>query len=764
MREIFRMNTLAGAVLCAVTGIVLFPSFGYAAAPEKTLDSNNFDEDLSGYLVYGKSSKNTVSGHHLNVSQGAAANRVFAALSSQGDAVNNSITVQNLMLDLDSGGVGNVSIIGAGFTKLSGNALKNFVVVSNTTVHDVYGGRSNTGSAKNNTVKIHSGVQAGLYLDKTDDGQILTKSYGWVVGGLVQGGSGEASENKVVVDGLDIYLDDVLGGQHRKDGVANQNVVEINDGHLRSIYGGNSYFGDANNNTVLINGGLIAGKNKTDPGSIVGGEATNSASGNRVEINAGQIIGSIVGGSGKTTDDNTIIITGRPNLAQATLIGGTADQASGNTLIVKTSDLSVRNIEGFQNLEFFVSGSTSFGSTLLSLIDTSQSNQNSTVLSDVEVGVQIASRSEDLSIGDEFVLLNNLDGIRIDRLSGSVNYDQSASILNYDWALDQEFDSLVAKLVHIEAKPETKSIVSANLSRIAFVNQGSDLLVGQGIVAGREAEENGRHLFVALQTGSNHYNIDSYIDLEGESVSVGSVWPVDAFGSKLTLGGFVESGWGDYEVENALTAQSAIKGQGETHYRGAGLLAYWSESPLAEQGLYAEASMRLGRADISYQSVASSLDIDYDVKGTYWAGHVGLGYRHQFNDENYADLYTKFFYSHQDSDAFVINRNTVQMDTIESMRWRTGLSYRHRGVTPEGCVFDWQAALAYEYEFDGKAKGSIDGYRILESELQGSTGIGEVSITFLPSRDSGTRVRASLQGFVGAREGYVGQIQWTQTF
>ena len=330
--------------------------------------------------------------------------------------------------------------------------------------------------------------------------------------------------------------------------------------------------------------------------------------------------------------------------------------------------------------------------------------------------------------------------------------------------LDQDRDSLITKLVHIEAKPETQSIVSANLSRIAFVNQGSDLLVGQGIVAGREAEENGCHLFVALQTGSNHYNIDSYIDLEGESVLMGSVWPVDAFGSKLTLGGFIESGWGDYEVENALTAQSVIKGQGETHYRGAGLLAYWSESPLAEQGLYAEASMRLGRADISYQSVVSSLDVDYDVKGTYWAGHVGLGYRHQFNDENHADLYTKFFYSHQDSDAFVIDRNTVQMDTIESMRWRTGLSYRHRGFTPEGCAFDWQAALAYEYEFDGKAKGSIDGYRILESELQGSIGIGELSITFLPSRDFGTRVRASLQGFVGAQEGYIGQIQWTQTF
>jgi hypothetical protein len=330
--------------------------------------------------------------------------------------------------------------------------------------------------------------------------------------------------------------------------------------------------------------------------------------------------------------------------------------------------------------------------------------------------------------------------------------------------LDQDLDSLVAKLVNIETKPETKSFLSANLSRMAFINQGSDLVVGQGLASVRESIQNGRRLFVALQTGSNHYNIDSYIDLEGESLLMGGSWSVGASDSQVTLGAFFESGWADYEVENALTPLSIVKGRGETHYQGGGLLAYWDQNPSAEKGLYAEASVRLGRADLSYQTVASPSDFDYDVKATYWTSHVGMGYRYAFNDTNNVDLYTKYFYSHQDSDDFMIDQNSVKMNSIKSKRWRTGLSYRHRGFTPEGCVFDWQTALAYEYEFDGKAEGSVDGYRIHDSELEGSSGIGEVSITFMPSEDSGTRVRASIQGFVGTREGYIGQIRWTQVF
>ena len=737
-----RRNTLVLSILCAAAGMVLFPSSGCAFVAGERFESGYYK------YIYGKydDQKNSsgISGHHLEVTGGGHW-RLYAAFSVYGDANNNTINVNNLAFKKEN----STGLVAAGFTDGNGDANGNSIVVSNSTVMEVYGGRSNSGSATGNSVEIKSEVKPYL-------------STGCIYGAIVQNGSGVANNNRVTVSGQGINLAAIVGGENRSQSDANQNSVEIYNGNLKLVAGGSSN-GSANENKVLINTDL----NTDEITDIYGGTAVLSASANVVTINSGKVIGRVIGGSASVTDNNQILINGESklmDLSQAILIGGTAQQSSGNALILKASDLSVRNIEGFQNLKFYVASTTDVGSTLLTLSDSTRRNANTTELADVDVDVFIAPRLERLNLGDEFVLLNNSDGIRIDQLSGTVTYDNSASILDYDWALDLDIDALVAKLVHIESKPETQSFLSANLSRLAFVNQGSDLLTGQGMVASREASQTGRHLFVALQTGSNHYNDNSYIDLEGESLLIGGSWSVDAFGSQMTVGGFVESGWGDYEAENALTPFDIVKGQGETHYQGAGLLAYWDQYPSADKGFYAEASVRFGRADLSYQMIDPAMNYDYDVSGAYHAAHVGLGFRYPINDENNIDLYTKFYYSHQDSDGFVIDQNSVKMNSITSKRWRAGLTYRHRGFTPERCVFDWQTSLAYEYEFDGKAQGSIDGFNIIDSELQGSTGIGEVSITFLPSADSDMRLRASIQGFAGTREGFIGQIQWTQMF
>ena len=739
-------NAIALSVLCALSVIGLYPEVVFATGMTiKELASS--DKDIEN--------------NHLQLS-GVTQQRVYSAVhEGKGNVINNSIVVSSTNYSKTN----QVHAICGGFTN-SGDADLNSATVDSTidptttniTIHDVFGGYNQVGgSATENKVFVTGKVSSHMYGNDP---------YSEVAGGVVNTGSKDSRvyKNIATVNVSDGFIGTpnggVYGGTIRGGiGTAEANSVELINGHVSKVIGGYVTSGSSTANTVLILGGLVAGQDKASAGELCGGYGTK-ANGNGVTISGGKVIGSIYGGHGETeASGNWIVVSdnkgSNPDLSEASLFGGYALISQNNTLSIETTGLVVQQIGYFQNLNFEVDQAV--GSTPIVRVIGKQA----TDIRNSIVTVTLDKNAIPLQKGQEIILLENTKTIATDGLQVSID---SENLLDYGLSLKVTEKTLGVLVNNVETKLEVKSIASANLSRIAFVNQGSDLLVGQGIVAGREAAENGRHLFVALQTGSNHYNIDSYIDLEGESVLVGSVWPIDAFGSKVTLGGFIESGWGDYEVENALTAQSAIKGQGETHYRGAGLLAYWSESPLAEQGLYAEASMRLGRADISYQSVASSLDIDYDVKGTYWAGHVGLGYRHQFNDENHADLYTKFFYSHQDSDAFVINRNTVQMDTIESMRWRTGLSYCHRGFTPEGFVFDWQTSLAYEYEFDGKAEGSVDGYRIHESELEGSTGIGEVSITFMPSEDSGTRVRASIQGFVGAREGYIGQIRWTQVF
>ena len=727
---------------------------------------------------------------------------------------NNTIDVDSLVLNLDK--VGKVALVAGGFAQ-KGQALSNEVIISNTIIHDVYGGGSQEGCANGNQVTIKSGVEAGLFRRS----QTASITYGSVYGGMVNKGLGGsvASQNSVLVEAdNENFLTGVYGGENRAGaGDADANSVVLTSGHIREIIGGHSAVGNATENEVVISGGLVADQDKTSAGNVYAAQALMSASRNKVFMTEGKVIGSVYSGAaseasnnevcitggelngsifageGKKANNNQVVISGgaisgsiyagygesaadgnrieiqgAADLAKARLFGSNLSSSTGNTLNIRTSSVVVQEIGNFQNLNFYIDEPLESGAAVLKVVNEDysmgrSSTINQTDVSSSSINVYLADQAVPLESGQEIVLLENAQGLVTGNFDGSIIYNKPEGLLDYGLSFNVTPTTLGIQVDTVEAKPETESFLSSNLSRMAFVNQGSDLVVGQGLAAVRESIQNGQHLFLAVQTGSNHYNVDSYIDLEGESLIMGGSWSVGAPNSQVTMGAFFESGWGDYEVENALTPLSILKGKGETHYQGGGLLAYWDQYPSADKGLYAEASVRLGRADLSYQTVASSSEFDYDIKATYWAAHVGMGYRYAF-DNNNVDLYTKYFYSHQDSDDFMLDQNSVKMNSIKSKRWRTGLSYRHRGFIPEGCVFDWQASLAYEYEFDGKAEGSVDGYRIHDSELEGSSGIGEVSITFMPSEDSSTRVRASIQGFVGVREGYIGQIRWYQTF
>ena len=772
MRQKFRKYTLAVSVLSALSGIVFYPEIVFAL----------------GSSI--QSSTDDITGNYFKVSN-VNAYRIFSAKHTGAGTVSQNTIVVDIDLNWSLSGVPHI----IGGRSERGLAHENTVLISNTDIYDVFGGASQTGgSAIGNQVLIGLDVKSSLWDDSL---------YSLVAGGVVNSGSmgSVAQGNKIIINATnqdgsqDHYIKFAQGGVVRSGiGSAIDNTVILNRGHVYKIFGAECVGGDATGNKLFIHGGLIATSDKTGDGFAYGGKGSESATNNAVILSDGNVIGTIYGGYGDEANNNQIVISGgtvvgsifagygesvadsnrieikgTPNLTKASLFGSNLLGSKGNTLDIKTSNVVVQQIGHFENLSFYIDEPIQSNNAVLKIVSEDSargysSRNNQTDISSSSISVYLADQAVPVESGQEIVLLENAQGLISDGFGGSIIYNNPEGLLDYGLNFNVTPTTLGIRVSEIKTKPETQSFLSANLSRLALVIQGSDILTGQGMAASREASQTGRHLFVALQTGSNHYNDRSYIDLEGESLLIGESWSVDAFGSQVTLVGFVESGWGDYEAENALTSFDTVRGQGETHYQGAGLLAYWDQYPSADKGFYVEASVRLGRADLSYQMIDPAMNYDYDVSGAYHAAHVGLGFRYSINDENNLDLYTKFYYSHQDSDGFVIGQNSVKMNSITSKRWRAGLSYRHRGFTPEGCVFDWQTSLAYEYEFDGKAQGSIDSFNIIDSELQGSTGIGEVSITFLPSADSDMRLRASIQGYAGTREGFIGQIQWTQMF
>ena len=69
---------------------------------------------------------------------------------------------------------------------------------------------------------------------------------------------------------------------------------------------------------------------------------------------------------------------------------------------------------------------------------------------------------------------------------------------------------------------------------------------------------------------------------------------------------------------------------------------------------------------------------------------------------------------------------------------------------------------AWEHEFDGKARGTTNGYDIDAPKLKGDTGIGEIGLSLTPSADLPLTVDLGVQGYTGQREGVTGSllIKW----
>ena len=71
--------------------------------------------------------------------------------------------------------------------------------------------------------------------------------------------------------------------------------------------------------------------------------------------------------------------------------------------------------------------------------------------------------------------------------------------------------------------------------------------------------------------------------------------------------------------------------------------------------------------------------------------------------------------------------------------------------------------VAWEHEFDGESSATTNNLPILEPDLRGDTGIGEIGLTITPSETIPLTVDLGVTGYVGTREGISGSllVKWT---
>ncbi|MDR3349426.1 MAG: autotransporter outer membrane beta-barrel domain-containing protein, partial [Acidaminococcales bacterium] len=145
----------------------------------------------------------------------------------------------------------------------------------------------------------------------------------------------------------------------------------------------------------------------------------------------------------------------------------------------------------------------------------------------------------------------------------------------------------------------------------------------------------------------------------------------------------------------------------------------------------------------------------YDAKSVYYGLHLGVGYIKELKGDAALDLYTKILYTRAGSDSVSVLGHPVELDAVTSLRWRAGLRY----TKAVGEKNEFYAGLAYDHEFDGKAKGTAEGSPIESPKMKGGTGIGELGVTF---KGKNSLVDLKVEGYTGKREGvgFAAQFKW----
>ena len=288
-------------------------------------------------------------------------------------------------IDTANSSVSSTQVTAAGYKFKNHDASYNEV-----TPHtEAWAGRTNIG----NTVKDNTLTVMG--------GSLTTAAYGGlVINNKLGATTGDAENNKIVVNGT-ANVADAYGAQVRtKDGNATENTAEITGGSVTNVYGaaltaagatgkiekskvnisgniGGSVYGGQIRDTAAtgsITGSTITLTHGSIGGSVYGGDnaGTGAAKDNVLNLYGGSVTGNVYGGrtaSGAATGNTVNLGDGTTNAVTAVtgvIHGGNQADVTGNTLNVKIN-ATAGNIHNFETVKFHLNSTINPANSLLTL-------------------------------------------------------------------------------------------------------------------------------------------------------------------------------------------------------------------------------------------------------------------------------------------------------------------------------------------------------------------------------------------------------------
>lgn len=652
---------------------------------------HQMDNPLTGEVAAGDASQNTV-----KISDVTVKGEVYGGYTAEGttsnDATGNAVTIESGTIE---------KTVYGGYTA-DGTASKNTVTINGGTVgvadstessDTVFGGYSASGEAVSN---------------------ILTVSGGDLIGHVTSGyGKTGASDNTLTMTGGS-STKTVAGYAETGDAVNNTLVFS---GGTSAITMAAQSGGSATGNTITITGG--------NPGTVTGGAGVTGASENTVIISGGTLDTDIYGGQtyDGAADNNTINILARDLNPEMSLYGGyRTTESKNNTYNMYTKGQTVADFAYFQNLNFYVPEGTTAGETMLTVtgnaavdadttlaaVQNSTTTDGTTDVSGATVfgGVQ---RNTKLNPGEYINLLYNANGITTDDTSygtiDGLDTVTSAGFINYKAIVEKKDANTIVITIPKDEKgtpdTDTKILPEDRENAANTIKNAGDIIAGSALHAAEGAwienhDIEAKFVPYAIVGGYDlHYNTGSYIDSNGMAANVGFVRRSQHEGHIDTIMPFFEYGKSHY----ASYLDTGARGDGRQHYTGGGILLRRD----LDSGLYYEGAVRAGYLKGDFHGMIAKSMSRYDSGAPYIAAQAGLGKIYTRNRDSY-DIYGKFFYTYLGSDSAVVHSgygdSKYDFDSINSYVTRLGM----RWTRDFDQIRSLYAGIGWDYEAGSKAR------------------------------------------------------------
>ena len=611
-------------------------------------------------------------------------------------AANNGVQLTNA--SIVSGAIGGITSVNVYGTDVI--AEKNYVIVENSHIEN-YGISTTEAFGTNIAISIDNFI---LFSESIVSSSVLSAGLAWGTG--------------LHASAIGNYLS-FIGGE-----IGSGSNVE---GARADVFAGGGK-AHASGNHIFIGGKLVIGDHVHFYGGSVSGGTVAHATENSITFGGNLIFG------------KNIRVYG--GLAAG---DGAIDAFSGNTLNLHTT-IAVEWVQNFEYFNFFLPTTFQAEDVMLTadVVYLSDNDRLATI------NVAIDGAASPLKPGDTVTLIDA--GALIgrpanDAADGAGMQGQHGATLRYAFDIAVEGDRLVATVDKTVVNERAKAFSEGFLGGLGTLAETGDLVAQKSTHSAASAALAGGGIgaFSAISAGSLRHKTGSHVDASGASLAVGLARTFDKHIGYVTMGAFIEYGNSSYETYNAFPSV-AVCGKGDIWHLGGGLLARLDAGPL-----YVDASLRAGGTANKY---SADLGAYYKSSPGYTGGHVGAGHAITVGGVTIT-MSGQYLWTRQDnSQTRLSSGETIDFKYVFSSRTRLGM----RATWDLGKRITPYIGTAWEYEHDGKAYASVNGYALPVPSMRGGAGIGELGISIHPDK-RGLTFDASIQGHIGKRRGVTGALQ-----